>query len=164
MTTLVNNIVAGYGARNYGSFFDTTTQNNAGATSANVMTLNTSDLTSGVSVVSNSRITITQPGIYNMQFSAQFARPGGTGFSTVEVWIKKNGTDVDASNGIFNVPQSGGKVVASWDYMFNVSAGDYYEFYWCSSDTSVQVLYSAAGTGPTRPTTPSFAVTVIQVA
>jgi hypothetical protein len=164
MTILVNNIVAGYGARNYGSFFDTTTQNNGGATSANLVTLNTTDIASGTSLVSGSRVTIQSPGVYNMQFSAQFARPGGTGFSTVEVWLRKNGTDVDATNGIFNVPQSGGKVVASWDYMFNVSAGDYYEFYWCSSDTSVQILYNAAGTGPTRPTTPSFAVTVIQVA
>ena len=164
MTVLINNPVAGYIARNYGSFFDTTTQNNGGATTANLMTINTTDIAAGVSVVSGSKVTISQPGIYNFQFSAQFARLGGTGFSTVEVWIRKNGTDIDASNGIFNVPQSGGKVVASWDYMFSVTAGDYYEIYWCSSDTSVQLLYNAAGTGPTRPTTPSLAVTVIQVA
>jgi hypothetical protein len=164
MTILVNNIVAGYGARNYGSFFDTTTQNNAGATSANVMTLNTTDIASGVSVVSNSRITIQSPGVYNILFSSQFLRAGGTGFSTVDVWLKKNGTDVDGSTGSFNVPQSGGKTVASWDYMVNASAGDYYEFYWCSSDTSVQMWAAAAGTGPTRPTTPSVAITVQQVA
>jgi len=164
MAVLINNPVAGILAANYGSFYDTTTQNNGGATTANVMTLNTTDIASGISVVSNSRITFAMPGTYNILFSSQFLRSGGTGFSTIDVWLQKNGVDVESSTGAFNVPQSGGKTVASWDYMVNANAGDYWEFYWCSSDTSVQMWAAAAGTGPTRPTTPSVAVTVQQVA
>ena len=164
MTVQVNNPVAGFGARNYANLFDTTSQTNAGATSANVMTINTTDIANGVSVVAGSRITIANPGAYNLQFSSQFSRPGGTGFSTIQVWVRKNGVDSDGSSGIFNVPQSGGAVVASWDYMYNVSAGDYFEFVWYSADTTVVMSASAAGTNPTRPTTPSVAVTVQQVA
>jgi hypothetical protein len=164
MTVLINNPVAGYISRNYGSFSDSSTQNNAGATSANVMTFDTTDLSVGVSVVSSSRITVALPGVYNLLFSSQFLRAGGTGFSTVDVWVRKNGVDVEYSTGAFNVPNSGGKTVASWDYLFNLASGDYIEFLWCSSDTSVQMWAAAAGTGPTRPTTPSVAVTVMQVA
>lgn len=164
MTVVVNNPVAGNMSRNYGSFLDTTSQTNGGATTANVMTLNTTDIATGVSIASNSRITIAQPGIYNIMFSAQFGRISGTGFSTIEVWLRKNGVDVEQSNGVFNVPQSGGKNVASWDYIVSANAGDYYEFYWSSSDTNVILTAYAAGTGPTRPATPSLAVTVMQVA
>jgi hypothetical protein len=164
MTIVVNNPAAGYPAKNFGSLFDTTTQTNAGATSANIMTFNTTDIANGVSVVSNSRITIASPGIYNLQFSSQFSRPGGTGFSTIQVWMRKNGVDLDGSSGIFNVPQSGGAVVASWDYIYNVAAGDYFEFLWWSSDTTVVMNAAAAGTSPTRPVSPSTAVTVIQIA
>ena len=85
MTTVVNNPPSGYMARNYGSLFDTTTQTNAGATSANVMTINTTDIANGVSVVSGSRITIQSSGVYNINFSAQFSRPGGTGLDRKSV-------------------------------------------------------------------------------
>ena len=164
MAVVVNNPPSGYMARNYGNLFDTTTQTNAGATSANVMTINTTDIANGVSVVSGSRITIQSSGVYNINFSAQFSRPGGTGFSTIKVWMRKNGVDIDGSAGIFNVPQSGGAVVASWDSMYAVNSGDYYEFVWASSDTTVVMNAAAAGTSPTSPSAPSIAVTVMQLA
>jgi hypothetical protein len=163
MTVVVSNPAAGYPAKNFGSIFDTTTQTNGGATTANVMTFNTTDIANGVSVVSNSRITIASPGTYNLQFSSQFSRAGGTGFSTIQVWMRKNGVDLDGSSGIFNVPQSGGATVASWDYIYSVAAGDYFEFLWWSSDTTVTMNAAVAGTSPTRPVSPSAAVTVIQI-
>jgi hypothetical protein len=164
MAVVVNNPPSGYVARNYGNLFDTTTQTNPSATGANVMTFNTVDIASGVSVVNNSRITIAFAGVYNINFSAQFSRPGGTGFSTIKVWMRKNGVDIDGSAGIFNVPQSGGAVVASWDSMYSVNSGDYYEFVWSSTDTTVVMNAAAAGTNPTSPTAPSIAVTVMQLA
>ena len=164
MAVVVNNPPSGYMSRNYGNLFDTTTQTNPSATGANVMTINTTDIASGVSVVNNSRITIAFAGTYNINFSAQFSRPGGTGFSTIKVWMRKNGVDIDGSAGIFNVPQSGGAVVASWDSMYAVNSGDYYEFVWASSDTTVVMNAAVAGTNPTSPTAPSVAVTVFQLA
>jgi hypothetical protein len=150
-------------ALHYGMFQDNTTQTNAGATSANVMTYNTTDFANGVSVVSNSRLTISRTGVYNIQFSSQFSRAGGAGFSTVEIWLSKNGTNVPETNTQLNVPQSGGKAVAAWNFLVQATAGDYFQLYWASSDTAVEMWYAAAGTNPTRPVTPSVIVTVTQV-
>lgn len=150
-------------ALHYGMFQDNTTQTNGGATTANVMTYNTTDFANGISVVSNSRLTVSRTGVYNIQFSSQFSRAGGVGFSTIDVWLSKNGSNVAETNTQLNVPQSGGKAVAAWNYLAQATAGDYFELYWASSDTAVEMWFSAAGTNPTRPVTPSVIVTITQV-
>jgi hypothetical protein len=168
MTVVVNNSVAGFALLNYGAFQDGNTQTNAGAiadpVTGNVMLLRTTDLSKGVSVVSNSRITIATTGIYNIQFSSQFSRAGGTGFSTVEVWLSQNGTIVTGSNGQVNVPNSGGKNIAAWNYVVTANSGDYFQMNWYSTDVNIEMFAAAAGTTPTRPTTPSVILTVTQVA
>jgi hypothetical protein len=163
MATRVVNLVAGYPSQAYGAFADNQTQTNAGATSANVMLFRTTEFAKGVSIVSDSRITLESGGVYNIQFSSQFSRAGGTGFSTIEIWLSKNGANVPETNTQLNVPQSGGKAVAAWNFVVEANSGDYYQLYWASSDTSVEMWYAAAGTGPTRPETPSVIMTVTQV-
>jgi len=165
MTVVVNNPVAGYRTLNYGMFQHNATLTNGGATTANLFLLDTTDLANGISVVDTSKITFVTGGIYNFQFSAQLYRSGGgTGFSTAEIWLSKNGTNVAESNGQMNVPQSGGKAMAAWNYLVTVNSGDYLQLYWSSSDTGLEILYAGAGTNPTRPVTPSIIVTVSQVA
>jgi hypothetical protein len=128
------------------------------------MLLRTTDLSKGVSVVSNSRITVATAGAYNIQFSSQFSRAGGIGFSLVDVWLSQNGTIVTGSNGQVNVPNSGGKNIAAWNYVVQANSGDYFQMNWYSTDINVEMFYAAAGTTPTRPTTPSVILTVTQVA
>ena len=164
MTVVVNNPVAGHIAANYGMFQDNNTQTNGGATTANLMLLRTTDFANGVSIASDSRITVQTGGVYNIQFSSQFSRAGGTGFSTVEVWMGKNGANLAETNGQVNIPQSGGKAIASWNYLVQANSGDYFQLYWSSTDASVEMWYGGAGTDPTRPETPSVIVTVTQVA
>jgi hypothetical protein len=163
MTVVVNNPVAGRIALNYGMLQHNQTITNGGETTANVFPLDTTDFANGVSVVDGSKITLTTGGIYNIQFSAQFSRTGGTGFSTAEVWLSKNGTNVADTNGQVNIPQSGGKTIASWNYLLQANSGDYFQLYWSSADTGLVVLYAEAGTDPVRPVTPSIIVTVTQV-
>jgi hypothetical protein len=163
MTVVVNNPAAGNFAANYGMFQHNETLTNGGATSANLFLLDTVDFANGISVVGGSKITIATGGVYNLQFSAQFSRAGGTGFSTAEVWLAKNGANVADTTGQVNVPQSGGKNIAAWNYLIQANSGDYFQLYWASTDTTLEVLYSAAGTNPTRPVTPAIIVTVTQV-
>jgi hypothetical protein len=163
MTVVVNNPAAGNFAANYGMFQHNETLTNGGATSANLFLLDTVDFANGISVVDGSKITIATGGVYNLQFSAQFSRAGGTGFSTAEVWLAKNGANVADTTGQVNVPQSGGKNIAAWNYLIQANSGDYFQLYWASTDTTLEVLYSAAGTNPTRPVTPAIIVTVTQV-
>ena len=152
-----------YTGMHYGMFQDNQTQTNGGATTANVMLIRVTDFASGISIASNSRITMSRTGVYNIQFSSQFSRAGGVGFSTIEVWLSKNGSNVPETNTQLNVPQSGGKAVAAWNFLVQATAGDYYQLYWSSTDTSVEMWYAAAGTNPTRPETPSIILTVCQV-
>ena len=164
MAVVVNNPAAGYFAANYGMIQHNATLTNGGATAANLFLLDTTDFANGVSVVDTSKVTFTTGGVYNLQFSAQFARAGGTGFSTAEVWLSKNGTNVAETNGQVNIPQSGGRTIASWNYLVPINSGDYLQLYWSSTDTSLEVLYAGAGTNPTRPVTPAIIVTVTQAA
>jgi hypothetical protein len=48
----------------YGSFYSTVDQSNAGANQVNKMTYNVTDINNGVSIVSSSRITIANAGVY----------------------------------------------------------------------------------------------------
>ena len=153
--------------RNYGMFQDNTTQTNAGALAdpveANIMSFDTTDFAYGVSIVDDTKVTIANKGVYTLQFSSQFSRAGGAGFSTVEVWLKKNGVNVAESNTSLNIPQSGGKSVAAWNFLIQANAGDYYELAWYSDDADVEMWHSAEGTDPARPEIPSVILTVTQI-
>ena len=146
----------------YGNFYDTTTQPNAGATAANAMTYNTTDLSSGVSVVSTSRITIANAGIYNIEFSAQLQKNSG-GDDQVDIWLSKNGTNVSNSNTTIMLHSNPGYEVAAWNFLVNAAAGDYYQLYWSSADTTAVLHAASAGTNPTRPAIPSVILSVTQV-
>ena len=146
----------------YGSFYSTQDQTNAGATATNTMTLNTTDIASGVSIVSNSRITIANAGIYNIQFSAQLDKTD-SGDDIVDIWLCKNGSPVANTNTQTTLVGNNGKHVAAWNFVVQASAGDYYELCWHSADTGVFLNYVAAALNPTRPAIPSVILTVTQI-
>jgi len=146
-----------------GSFYDTTTQNAAVANTAYKVTLNSTDsaISNGVSIVSNSRITVVYPGVYNIQFSAQFTR-SNSGTDVVSVWFAKNGVNID--NSCTDIVLTGGAAasatVASWNYFISLNAGDYFEIVWSTPDTHVSITYGGTRTSPVRPAVPSVIATV----
>ena len=145
----------------YGAFSDYTTQT-ASANTATAMQLGTVDEANGVSIVSGSRITFANAGTYNLQWSAQFNNTN-TQEVDVSVWMRKNGVNVVGSNGLIAVVSShggiDGHVIPSWNFVFTVAAGDYYEFYWSTPSTQVAVATIAAQTNPVRPSTASVVMT-----
>jgi hypothetical protein len=150
----------------WGSFWSTQDQLAASTTGAYPITYNNTDPNSnGVSIVSNSQITFSYPGVYNIQFSAQADRVSGSGTDTIEIWFRKNGTDISDSNTVVTV--SGGaaaaKTVAAWNYMLQVNANDYVELMWRSSDTRLELITDPSGSSPTRPAIPSVILTAQQV-
>ena len=146
----------------YGNFLSTVSQPNAGATAANAITYNTTDLTSGVSVVSSSRITVANAGIYNIEFSAQLQKASG-GDDQVDIWLAKNGSNVANSNTTIMMHSNPGYEVAAWNFLVQANAADYYELYWSSADTTAQLHAASAGTSPTRPAIPSVILSVTQI-
>lgn len=150
----------------YGAFQDSTDQTAASTTAAYAITLNTTDYSAGVSVVSNSQITVRTGGVYNIQFSIQFAN-GNVAIQDVDIWFRKNGTDVAGSNSKFSVPNShggtDGHLIAALNFYIQLAAGDYVQIMWATTSTDVSIEQIPTQTTPTRPSTPSAIVTVNKV-
>ena len=153
------NVVVGE-ARYFGSFYSTADQTNADT--ENFITYNNTDLSNGVSIVSNSRITIANAGIYNIQFSAQLDKTDG-GNDYIEIWLKKNGTNIANTSTVVTLHAQDGKSVAAWNWFVNAAAGDYYQIAWYSADANMFLNYIAGGSNPTRPAVPSVILTVNRV-
>jgi len=147
---------------NVGAFQSDVTQSGSANVSQS-MNFEVTDISEGVSIASNSRITLANAGTYNIQFSVQVDRVSGSGTDTVHIWLKKNGTNVDKSAGAITIAGSAAeaKTVAAWNYVVNAAANDYYELVWQSTDTNIQLINQAA-TG-NIPSTPSIILTVTQV-
>lgn len=150
----------------YGAFHHTTSITAAAINTAYAMPLNTNDYTNGVSIVSSSRITAANAGLYNLQFSAQLTNTD-TVAHEVSIWLRKNGTDVASTNSIVSVPSShggsDGHMLPAWNFFIQLSAGDYVELMWCTDNLSVFIEATSTLSTPTRPATPSLIVTVDRV-
>ena len=148
----------------YGAFQDSTNQTAASTTAAYAITLNTTDYSNGVYVSNSSRVNVRNAGVYNLQFSIQFKNTTNSS-QDIDVWFRKNGTDITASNSRFGVParHSSGDpshFIGALNYFIELAAGDYLEKMWRVSDTGVSIEAFAAGTSPTRPAVPSVITTV----
>ena len=151
----------------HGSFFSNVTQTIASTTTAYPITLNnTSPGTYGVSITSNSRVTFTYAGTYNIQYSVQFTNTD-TAVHNASIWLRKNGVDVPDTNSLFAVTarhgSTDGQLIGAINYIEDVNANDYYELIWQAESTSVSLEYIGPGTTPTSPATPSIIVTAMQV-
>jgi len=151
----------------YGAFQDSTDQVAANTTTAYPMTFNSTDYSNGVSVVSNSRLTVKSYGIYNIQFSVQLVNTDSS-IHDMDIWFRKNGTNVPASNSRYSVPNSHGGVdghtIAALNYYIELNANDYVEIMWATDDTAVSIQQLPTRTSPDTPSTPSVIATIQYVA
>ena len=146
-------------SNDYGSFYDTTTQTNPVANTANLMTLNSVADHNNISIVNNSKITVTNKGIYNIQFSAQFDKTD-SGSDDIDIWLRIDGVNVPWSNTRITSHNNNAKVVAAWNWMVAMNAGQYAQLVWSSADLDMRIFAQSAQTSPTRPGIPSLIVTV----
>ena len=89
----------------------------------------------GVSIVSDTRITVSADGVYNFQVTLNTEH---TNASTVTVWtwINKNGTDVPYGGQVTSVKGAGAHAIY-WNFSIDLTAGQYIELYWATDDTSL---------------------------
>lgn len=160
-------LLAGEGGRYislpFGAFYDTTDQIAGSTTTAYAITLNSTTLANGVSVVNSSQITFAYEGVYNIQFSLQLANTDNA-TQDIDVWFRKNGVDITNSNSRFGLaPRKSAldpyHVIASLNYVDSFQAGDYVQLYWCTSNVLAYIEAYTAGTTPTRPAIPSVILT-----
>lgn len=151
---------------NYAQFSDSTTQSGS-ANTAYSMKFNSTDISHNISVVSGSRITVDNTGIYNLQFSTQLDNASNTN-ELVDIWIAITGSNVANSNTrvAINKAQAGneGKVVAAWNYMIPLSASQYVELKWSSNGGNIILFSEGTAINPIRPAVPSAIATITQIA
>ncbi len=149
---------------NYGQFSDTTTQSGS-ADTVYSMKVNTIDFAHEVIIVSGSRITVQNTGIYNLQFSAQLANSANTNI-TFDIWLSYTGSNVANSNTQLDVNKSAGQLgrtVAAWNWMLPIKANDYVEIKWSCNASTGQILAFGEQINPIRPAIPSVIATLTQI-
>lgn len=115
-----------------------------------------------------SKIQVSQAGLYNIQFSAQFINTTND-VQEIDVWFRKNGTDVAASNSQFGIKArkstgSASRLIAALNFYLDLNKNDYFEMMWRVSDSGVSLEHfsavTASGSTPAIPATPSIIMTV----
>lgn len=152
----------------YGAFQDTTDQTAANTTTAYAVTYNTTDYSNGIYLSNSSRLNVRNYGIYNIQFSFQFKNTTNDG-QDIDIWFRKNGTDVAGSNSRFHMParKSTGDpshLIAAMNFFMEMNANDYVQIMWRTTDIGVSLEHFGTSTSPTRPSIPSAIVTMSYVA
>ena len=152
----------------YGAFQDSTDQTAASTTVAYPITFDTTDFSNGVYLSNSSRMNVRNAGIYNVQFSVQLENIDNAQHD-VDIWFRKNGTNITASNSKFTVlarksASIFGHVIAAINYFVELAANDYIEIVWRTESTDVSLEQTPAESSPTRPATPSVIATVQYVA
>ena len=152
----------------YGQFVCTSGQTAAAINTEYALGYNTTTFSSGITVVDNTKITVTSPGTYNFVFTFQLENTDNSQHE-VSIWNKKNGTNVAYSNRLITVPARKsasiyGYSVGSVNIDQEMDAGDYLETFWSTSSTAVNFHSTGAQSSPTRPETPCKVMTVEYIA
>jgi hypothetical protein len=148
-----------------GSFYDTTNQTGV-ANSVLTMAIGNSDpWNNGVSITSGNRITIANPGVYNIAFSAQMVKNSGNTATHIHIWLSQNGLNVPVSASQIGFPSNSVYVIPAWNFFVETTvANEYFQLKWeinSNADNAI-VMTSAVATG-NIPAIPGLIVTVNQV-
>jgi len=150
----------------YGSFSRNTQQTAAVINTAYAVVFDTTDLSNTVSLVSTTQITAKYAGIYNFQFSVQLENTANAS-ADVTFWLKKNGTNISASGGLFGMSprKSAGDyfhLIGGYNVFVSLTAGQYIELYWSTTDTASSIQnYAASGVSPNNiPSSPAVIATM----
>ena len=148
----------------FGSYYSDVQQNNASATAVNLMTVN--NVVVAFNTVTRSpfsKIYVAETGIYNIQFSAQFDKTAAAS-ANIYIWLRQNGVDVPYTASKVVLQGSSAEIVPAWNFVLLMSANDYFEIAWSSTDTNVHVSAVAPAAGPpVIPGIPSVILTVCWV-
>lgn len=133
-----------------------------------VMTFSTVDIQDSITLVSGSRITVPNTGVYNLQFSAQIVNTDNEQHN-VKIWFRINGSDVTNSATDITIPARKtnniyGYGVAAWNIFLSLTAGQYVQLVWLPSSTLVTLEAIPLSASPAVPAIPSIIATMNQVA
>lgn len=151
----------------YNQFQSTADQTAASVAVAYPITYTVSDFPDGISLSSSSHLNVSAQGIYRFDYSVSLENTTNDRVD-VDIWYRRNGTDVPASNSRFSVAArkstgSPSYLIATTPYMIDLQANDYVEIMWRTSDIGVTIqalpaVTASPGVTPAIPATPSVLV------
>lgn len=147
----------------HGAFHSELTQGVVSTTTAYSLSAETVDFANGVSVVDGTKFTVLSGGTFNFQFSAVFLKSQGGSIEYVSIWLAKNNQNVPWSNTDLSMANNNEYVVGAWNFVIEMSAGDYLELKWRTSTLAMTCPIIGEQTNPSRPATPSVIVTLTQI-
>ena len=141
-----------------------TTDKTFTANTATQITFDQNDYLNGCTNSGLDGIAVEQPGIYNYQFSIQFANTSATSYAAY-VWLRVNGGDVAGTGSKFDIPtkhgSSDGYLIAACNFYVDLQANDTVEMWAAVDDSSVYMEAYAAQTSPfAMPSIPSVVATL----
>ena len=141
-----------------GLFYSTTAQTAAATSTGYPVEFENTYIGNGTTIggVDNTRITVTSDGVYNFQVTLMTQHTNSSD-ATIWTWINKNGTDVPYGGQKQTLKGNGDKAIY-WNFSIDLTADQYIEMYWATSDTSLS-LHTEAATSP-HPGIPSTIVAV----
>lgn len=148
----------------YGAFHNNANQAALSTTEAYPVFFPNTDYSNGVSITSNSRITVAIDGIWNLQFSLQIKNVSNDG-QDFDIWFRKNGVNIPNSNSRFHISArkstgDASHIVAAMNFVESLSAGQYIEIVGRVTSLNVTLEAFPTSTSPTRPAIPSAIATM----
>jgi hypothetical protein len=157
----------------YAQFSDYNDQAATTIGAENILGLDTTDLSNSVYLSNGNRINVRNAGKYAVQFSIQVVNSTND-VQSLDIWFKKNGTNIDKSNSKFGIKprKSNGQpsqLIAATMVFFDLAANDYIQLAWRPTDIGVSfehfaAVAASAGVTPAIPETPTAFVTVQYIA
>jgi hypothetical protein len=143
---------------NYISLYNTSsitpTQNVSGA-----FTYNNVNQSNGIELISGSKITFSNNGIYNITVLGQIFTQTG---ATIDLWLKKDGLNVPNSAIKIGPTSNNTHLVSSYNITENINSGSYIELMYQSNQSNTQFQFITASGN--IPAAPSIHANVIQIA
>ena len=149
----------------YGEFTKTGASTSpASANTSYAITWDNTEIANGVSVVSNSQITVIESGLYQFDVTLQLQSNSGVDKNVI-FWFKKNGTNIPNTSRLVTVSVNSAYTPIALADFFSLDAGDYVELWWQSNNTNVAlVTVAAGGTAPNDyPAAPAGIIAVNQI-
>jgi hypothetical protein len=165
--TYIDGVLYSSATKKYGAFHDESVQLVAIANTNYEITFTNTDLSNGISIGSpSSRIVFANSGIYNITFSVQFVNQS-VQIKDANIFLKLNGTNIPSSNSHVSIHGTHGgvhgHVIATVNFMMQVTANDYIELVFNATATDVSIENIPLIVTPSTPASPSVILTLQQI-
>ena len=102
-------------------------------------------------------VVVDETGVYDFQFSLQLDKTSG-GVGIMNIWARVNQVDVPNSASRIRIQGNDAEVVAAWNFMLQLNAGDHFELAYSADSADIQIATFPASA--VHPAIPSVLLTV----